>query len=141
MACRSRLPWASAVPSMSSPACGGVRRFGCKPRVSNGCTDCSRIRGEWPDATSSETRGSLGSSCEKQQAESCGGARSRWTVGPPNVSRPLPLVVHVVGARPNYMKIAPVWSALERGECVAQRLVHTGQHYDTELSDVFFREL
>jgi UDP-N-acetylglucosamine 2-epimerase (non-hydrolysing) len=52
-----------------------------------------------------------------------------------------PLVVHVVGARPNYMKVAPVYAALERGGRVEQRLVHTGQHYDAELSDVFFAEL
>jgi UDP-N-acetylglucosamine 2-epimerase (non-hydrolysing) len=49
------------------------------------------------------------------------------------------LVVHVVGARPNYMKIAPVYGALA-GE-VEQLLVHTGQHYDPELKDVFFAEL
>ena len=51
------------------------------------------------------------------------------------------LVVHVVGARPNYMKIAPVYAALERRGVVEQRLVHTGQHYDRELSDGFFEEL
>ncbi len=51
-----------------------------------------------------------------------------------------PLVVHVVGARPNFMKAAPVIAALgARG--VRQQLVHTGQHYDAALSDVFFREL
>jgi UDP-N-acetylglucosamine 2-epimerase (non-hydrolysing) len=50
------------------------------------------------------------------------------------------MVVHVVGARPNYMKVAPVYAALaERG--VEQRLVHTGQHYDALLKDVFFAEL
>jgi UDP-N-acetylglucosamine 2-epimerase (non-hydrolysing) len=51
------------------------------------------------------------------------------------------LVVHVVGARPNYMKIAPVYAALEKSGLVDQRLVHTGQHYDREVSDVFFAEL
>ena len=50
------------------------------------------------------------------------------------------LVVHVVGARPNYMKIAPLYAALER-RGVDQRLVHTGQHYDAPVSDVFFAEL
>ena len=50
------------------------------------------------------------------------------------------LVVHVVGARPNYMKIAPLYAALER-RGVDQRLVHTGQHYDASVSDVFFAEL
>jgi UDP-N-acetylglucosamine 2-epimerase (non-hydrolysing) len=49
-------------------------------------------------------------------------------------------LVHVIGARPNFIKAAPVIRALgARG--VAQRIVHTGQHYDDRLSDVFFREL
>jgi UDP-N-acetylglucosamine 2-epimerase (non-hydrolysing) len=52
-----------------------------------------------------------------------------------------PVVCHVVGARPNYMKIAPVFSALAASGTVDQRLVHTGQHYDRLLSDVFFEEL
>jgi UDP-N-acetylglucosamine 2-epimerase (non-hydrolysing) len=52
-----------------------------------------------------------------------------------------PLVVHVVGARPNYMKVAPVYAALERNGDVEQRLIHTGQHYDALLKDVFFAEL
>jgi UDP-N-acetylglucosamine 2-epimerase (non-hydrolysing) len=52
-----------------------------------------------------------------------------------------PLAVHVVGARPNYMKVAPVYAELERRGRVEQRLVHTGQHYDTLLNDVFFTEL
>jgi UDP-N-acetylglucosamine 2-epimerase (non-hydrolysing) len=51
------------------------------------------------------------------------------------------MVVHVVGARPNYMKVAPVYAALERRAQVDQRLVHTGQHYDSLLNDVFFAEL
>jgi UDP-N-acetylglucosamine 2-epimerase (non-hydrolysing) len=51
------------------------------------------------------------------------------------------LVVHVVGARPNYMKVAPVYAELERRGNVEQRLVHTGQHYDALLKDVFFAEL
>jgi UDP-N-acetylglucosamine 2-epimerase (non-hydrolysing) len=53
----------------------------------------------------------------------------------------MPLVVHVVGARPNYMKVAPVYAELERRGRLEQRLVHTGQHYDTLLNDVFFAEL
>jgi UDP-N-acetylglucosamine 2-epimerase (non-hydrolysing) len=51
------------------------------------------------------------------------------------------LVVHIVGARPNYMKVAPVYAELERRGNVEQRLVHTGQHYDREVNDVFFSEL
>ena len=49
-------------------------------------------------------------------------------------------VAHVVGARPNFMKAAPVVAALER-RGVSQRLVHTGQHYDRNMSAVFFDEL
>jgi UDP-N-acetylglucosamine 2-epimerase (non-hydrolysing) len=52
-----------------------------------------------------------------------------------------PLVVHVVGARPNYMKIAPLYAALEARGTVEQRLIHTGQHYDKSVKDVFFDEL
>ena len=51
-----------------------------------------------------------------------------------------PPIVHVVGARPNFMKAAPVIAAL-RTRGVEQRLVHTGQHYDDALSAVFFRDL
>jgi len=50
-------------------------------------------------------------------------------------------VVHVVGARPNFMKIAPVMRALDAAGGVEQSLVHTGQHYDPALSDVFFAQL
>ena len=49
-------------------------------------------------------------------------------------------IVHLVGARPNFMKAAPVIRAC-RDTGVPQRLVHTGQHYSEALSDVFFREL
>jgi len=49
-------------------------------------------------------------------------------------------VLHVVGARPNFMKVAPVMTAL--GELgVEQTLVHTGQHYDKSMSELFFQEL
>ncbi len=51
-----------------------------------------------------------------------------------------PAVVHVVGARPNFIKAAPVIQGLA-ALGVRQRLVHTGQHYDPLLSDVFFRDL
>jgi UDP-N-acetylglucosamine 2-epimerase (non-hydrolysing) len=50
-------------------------------------------------------------------------------------------VLHVVGARPNFMKIAPVIEALSGRSGVAQRLVHTGQHYDEKMARVFFRDL
>lgn len=49
-------------------------------------------------------------------------------------------ILHVVGARPNFMKAAPVLAALaDRG--FRQTLVHTGQHYDAKLSDAIFHEL
>jgi UDP-N-acetylglucosamine 2-epimerase (non-hydrolysing) len=49
--------------------------------------------------------------------------------------------LHVVGARPNFMKVAPLTRALVSRQGVRQTLVHTGQHYDQNMSDVFFREL
>jgi UDP-N-acetylglucosamine 2-epimerase (non-hydrolysing) len=52
-------------------------------------------------------------------------------------------ILHVVGARPNFMKAAPVLRALahQEQENVRQTLVHTGQHYDSAMSEVFFRQL
>ncbi len=50
-------------------------------------------------------------------------------------------VVLVAGARPNFMKIAPLADALDRADGFTTFLVHTGQHYDEELSRVFFSEL
>ncbi len=50
-------------------------------------------------------------------------------------------ILHVVGARPNFMKAAPVLRALGSHPSVRQTLVHTGQHYDAALSDVFFQQL
>lgn len=51
------------------------------------------------------------------------------------------LLTHVVGARPNFMKAAPVLRALSAKTAVTQRLVHTGQHYDAAMSDRFFEQL
>ncbi len=50
-------------------------------------------------------------------------------------------ILHVVGARPNLIKVAPVMEALTRSGIFEQRLVHTGQHYDQSLSQVFFDQL
>jgi UDP-N-acetylglucosamine 2-epimerase (non-hydrolysing) len=50
-------------------------------------------------------------------------------------------VLHVVGARPNFMKVAPVLRALADRPSVQQTLVHTGQHYDAAMSEVFFSQL
>ena len=50
-------------------------------------------------------------------------------------------ILHVVGARPNFMKAAPVLHALRGHPGLRQTIVHTGQHYDRNLSDVFFSQL
>src|SRR5271165_482253 len=50
-------------------------------------------------------------------------------------------VLHTVGARPNLMKVAPVLGALRHYPGIRQTLIHTGQHYDTNMSDVFFQQL
>lgn len=51
------------------------------------------------------------------------------------------LIDLIVGARPNFVKVAPVHRALAERPGVALRVVHTGQHYDVNMSDVFFRQL
>ena len=56
-------------------------------------------------------------------------------------------IISVVGARPNFMKVAPIHKAFEKynkehAETKVQHLVcHTGQHYDEKMSKVFFTEL
>jgi UDP-N-acetylglucosamine 2-epimerase (non-hydrolysing) len=50
-------------------------------------------------------------------------------------------VINVVGARPNFMKVAPIAEAMAAHPGFAPRLVHTGQHYDPAMSKVFFDEL
>jgi len=50
-------------------------------------------------------------------------------------------IINVVGARPNLMKIAPIVAELSAYPQVQQLLVHTGQHYDDNMSAIFFREL
>ena len=51
-------------------------------------------------------------------------------------------ILHVVGARPNFMKIAPIIREMGRyPESFEQILVHTGQHYDEMMSNIFFEEL
>lgn len=51
------------------------------------------------------------------------------------------VIVNVVGARPNFMKIAPLERELLRFPELKPITVHTGQHYDPEMSDVFFEQL
>lgn len=51
-------------------------------------------------------------------------------------------IVYVVGARPNFVKMAPVVRTMSvRAPHLRHLVVHTGQHYDAEMSDIFFREL
>jgi UDP-N-acetylglucosamine 2-epimerase (non-hydrolysing) len=51
-------------------------------------------------------------------------------------------IMHIVGARPNFMKIAPIMREMKNyPDKFEQVLVHTGQHYDANMSDVFFDEL
>ena len=51
----------------------------------------------------------------------------------------------IAGARPNFMKVAPIIKAIKAAEAAGKdmhyRLVHTGQHYDKNMSDTFFEEL
>lgn len=49
-------------------------------------------------------------------------------------------VIHVVGARPNFMKLAPLHRALAN-TLIEQKVIHTGQHYDAFMSDIFFEQL
>ncbi len=50
-------------------------------------------------------------------------------------------ILHIVGARPNFMKVGPVMRALADLDGITQVLVHTGQHYDLGMSGVFFQQL
>ena len=55
------------------------------------------------------------------------------------------LISIIAGARPNFMKIAPIIEAIEKskaaGNSISFRLIHTGQHYDQKMSGDFFRQL
>jgi UDP-N-acetylglucosamine 2-epimerase (non-hydrolysing) len=51
------------------------------------------------------------------------------------------LIYLVAGARPNFMKIAPIVRALQAQQALSFKIIHTGQHYDREMNDVFFEEL
>ena len=50
-------------------------------------------------------------------------------------------ILCIAGARPNFMKIAPIMDAFHAHPEIEPLLVHTGQHYDEKMSDLFFREL
>lgn len=51
------------------------------------------------------------------------------------------LIYLVAGARPNFMKIAPIVRALQAQDALTFKIIHTGQHYDRDMNDVFFEEL
>jgi len=52
------------------------------------------------------------------------------------------MLIHLIAAaRPNFMKIAPLYHALKKESWAEPRIVHTGQHYDLNMSDVFFQDL
>jgi UDP-N-acetylglucosamine 2-epimerase (non-hydrolysing) len=51
------------------------------------------------------------------------------------------LIYLVAGARPNFMKIAPIVRALQAQQALSWKIIHTGQHYDRDMNDVFFEEL
>ncbi len=53
----------------------------------------------------------------------------------------MPKIVNVCGARPNFMKIAPLMRAYREYPAIQPLLVHTGQHYDANMSDLFFKQL
>ncbi|MDI6746179.1 MAG: UDP-N-acetylglucosamine 2-epimerase (non-hydrolyzing) [Rhodocyclaceae bacterium] len=53
----------------------------------------------------------------------------------------MPTLYLVAGARPNFMKIAPIVRALQAHGGLAFKIIHTGQHYDREMNEVFFEEL
>jgi UDP-N-acetylglucosamine 2-epimerase (non-hydrolysing) len=50
-------------------------------------------------------------------------------------------ILNIVGARPNFMKVAPLHRAFQQYPFIESKIVHTGQHYDTRMSDVFFNQL
>ena len=50
--------------------------------------------------------------------------------------------IHLIAAaRPNFMKVAPLYHALAQEKWCTPHIVHTGQHYDANMSDAFFRDL
>ena len=50
-------------------------------------------------------------------------------------------ILNIVGARPNFMKVAPLHRAFQHYPHIESKIVHTGQHYDAKMSDVFFNQL
>ena len=57
------------------------------------------------------------------------------------MSNTRPVLHLIAGARPNFMKIAPLMRAIESDGRLQPRLIHTGQHFDKDMNEVFFQEL
>ncbi len=66
---------------------------------------------------------------------------SMKTVCPTHSISPKKLIHLIAAARPNFMKIAPVYHALRKADWATPLIVHTGQHYDLNMSEVFFQDL
>ena len=71
---------------------------------------------------------------------------SLQTIGRPpphgDPDRVSPKIVHLIAAaRPNFMKVAPLYHELAAQSWCSARIVHTGQHYDANMSEAFFRDL
>jgi UDP-N-acetylglucosamine 2-epimerase (non-hydrolysing) len=65
-----------------------------------------------------------------------------YLTGTEGADRVNPRIVHLIAAaRPNFMKVAPLYHALAGQSWCTARVVHTGQHYDANMSDAFFRDL
>ena len=50
-------------------------------------------------------------------------------------------IMLIAGARPNFMKIAPIARSFNKTNEIQYKILHTGQHYDQNMSDIFFEEL
>jgi UDP-N-acetylglucosamine 2-epimerase (non-hydrolysing) len=50
-------------------------------------------------------------------------------------------ILNIVGARPNFMKVAPLHRAFSKNPLIESKIIHTGQHFDAKMSDVFFEQL
>lgn len=53
----------------------------------------------------------------------------------------LKTILHIVGNRPQFIKLAVLYNELLKGENIVQKIIHTGQHYSANMSDIFFSEL
>ncbi|MGL4629813.1 MAG: non-hydrolyzing UDP-N-acetylglucosamine 2-epimerase [Leadbetterella sp.] len=50
-------------------------------------------------------------------------------------------ILNIVGARPNFMKVAPLHRVFSKNPSIESKIIHTGQHFDAKMSDVFFEQL